>query len=103
MSDKKGKLAPILAASCGGCEISVLAINEKNPRRGHASILSCGPASWTARSANRENGRSIHRPLLFNGGIRTSEQEYMARYCGPSPRSSWLSARAPAKAASRSG
>ena len=29
MSENKGKLAIYWAASCGGCEISILALNEK--------------------------------------------------------------------------
>ncbi len=82
MSDAtKGKLALYWAASCGGCEIAVLAINEK--------ILDVAAAVRHRLLARRRRRQGPRRGeacptasidvCLFNGGIRTSEQEYMAQ------------------------
>lgn len=77
---EKGKLAIYWAASCGGCEISILAINEKIlDVAGAFDIVFC-PCIMDTKARDIE-----HMPdqgidvCLFNGGIRTSEQEYMAR------------------------
>lgn len=80
MSEKKGKLAIYWAASCGGCEISILAINEKILEvQKHFDIVffPCG-ADGKVRDVEKMADGEID-VCLFNGGIRTSEQEYMAR------------------------
>ncbi len=79
MSDK-GKLAIYWAASCGGCEISILALNEKILDVANAfDIVFCPCIMDTkARDIERMADGAID-VCLFNGGIRTSEQEYMAR------------------------
>jgi F420-non-reducing hydrogenase small subunit len=80
MSDKKGKLAIYWAASCGGCEISILAINEKIlDVQKHFDIVffPCG-ADGKVRDVEKMADGEID-VCLFNGGIRTSEQEYMAK------------------------
>ena len=81
MSDKpKGKLALYWAASCGGCEIAVLAINEKILDVAAAFDIVFWPVAVDAkvRDVERMPDRSID-VCLFNGGIRTSENEYMAQ------------------------
>ena len=80
MSDKKGKLALYWAASCGGCEISVLAINEKILDVANAFDIVMWPCvmDGKVRDIEKMADKSIDL-CLFNGGIRTSEQEYMAR------------------------
>jgi F420-non-reducing hydrogenase small subunit len=81
MSDQpKGKLALYWAASCGGCEIAVLAINEKILDVAAAFDIVLWPVAIDAkvRDVERMADRSID-VCLFNGGIRTSENEYMAQ------------------------
>jgi F420-non-reducing hydrogenase small subunit len=76
----RGKLAIYWAASCGGCEISILALNEKIlDVAGAFDIVFCPCIMDTkVRDVEKMPDRSID-VCLFNGGIRTSEQEYMAR------------------------
>ena len=81
MSDKpKAKLALYWAASCGGCEIAVLAINEKILDVAAAFDIVLWPVAVDAkvRDVERMPDGSID-VCLFNGGIRTSENEYMAQ------------------------
>ncbi len=76
----KAKLAIYWAASCGGCEISILGIHEKIVAVGEAFdivIFPCG-ADGKVRDVEKLPDGAIDL-CLFNGSIRTSEQEYMAR------------------------
>ena len=79
MSDK-GKLAIYWAASCGGCEISILALNEKIlDVAGAFDIVFCPCIMDTkVRDVEKMPDQSID-VCLFNGSVRTSEQEYMAK------------------------
>ncbi len=76
----KGKLAIYWAASCGGCEISILALNEKILDVAAAFDIVFCPCIMDTKvrhvEAMPDQGIDV---CLFNGGIRTSEQEYMAR------------------------
>jgi F420-non-reducing hydrogenase small subunit len=76
----KGKLALYWAASCGGCEIAVLAINEKIlDVAAHFDIV-FWPVAVDAKVHNIEAMEDGAIDVcLFNGSIRTSEQEYMAQ------------------------
>ena len=76
----KGKLALYWAASCGGCDIAVLAINEKILDVAALFDIVLWPVAVDAkvRDVERMPDGSID-VCLFNGGIRTSEQEYMAQ------------------------
>ena len=76
----KGTLALYWAASCGGCEIAVLAINEKILDVAGLFDIVFWPVAVDAkvRDVERMPDGSID-VCLFNGGIRTSEQEYMAQ------------------------
>lgn len=76
----KGKLAIYWAASCGGCEIAVLAIDEKILKVGELFDIVFWPcaADGKVRDVEKLPDGSIDL-CLFNGGIRTSEQEYMAQ------------------------
>ncbi len=80
MSDeKKGKLALYWAASCGGCEIAVLALNEKILDVAAAFDIVFWPVAIDAKVHDVEQMADGEIDVcLFNGGIRTSEQEYMA-------------------------
>lgn len=76
----KGKLAIYWAASCGGCEISILGIHEKIMEVDKAFdivLFPCG-ADGKVRDVEKLADQAIDL-CLWNGGIRTSEQEYMAR------------------------
>jgi F420-non-reducing hydrogenase small subunit len=77
---KKGKLALYWAASCGGCEIAVLAVNEKILDVANAFDIVFWPVAVDAKVKDVEAmpDKSID-VCLFNGAIRTSEQEFMAR------------------------
>jgi len=76
----KAKLALYWAASCGGCEIAVLAINEKILDVAAAFDIVLWPVAVDAKVRDIEKmpDGSID-VCLFNGSIRTSEQEYMAQ------------------------
>lgn len=76
----KGKLAIYWAASCGGCEISILGIDTKILDVAAAFDLVMCPciADGKVRDIEKMEDGEID-VCLFNGGIRTSEQEYMAR------------------------
>ena len=77
---KKRKLALYWAASCGGCEIAVLAINEKILNVAALFDIVLWPVAVDAkvRDVEKMPDGSID-VCLFNGSIRTSEQEYMAQ------------------------
>ena len=79
MSDK-GKLALYWAASCGGCEIAVLGIDDKILQVAEAFDIVFWPCvvDGKVRSIEKMPDQGIDL-CLFNGAIRTSEQEYMAR------------------------
>jgi len=76
----KPKLALYWAASCGGCEIAVLAIDEKILEVANAFDIVFWPVAIDAkvRDVEKMPDQSID-VCLFNGSIRSSEQEYMAR------------------------
>jgi F420-non-reducing hydrogenase small subunit len=80
MSKSKPKLALYWAASCGGCEIAVLAINEKILDVAAAFDIVFWPVAVDAKVRDMEKlPDGAIDVCLFNGGIRTSEQEYMAQ------------------------
>jgi len=81
MNDEpKGKLALYWAASCGGCEIAVLALNEKILDVDALFDIVFWPVAVDAKVHDvEEMADGSIDVCLFNGGIRTSEQEYMAR------------------------
>ncbi|RPJ40984.1 MAG: oxidoreductase [Candidatus Latescibacterota bacterium] len=77
---EKGKLALYWAASCGGCEIAVLAIDEKVLEVAKAFDIVFWPCVMDGKVRDIEKMPDKGIDLcLFNGGIRNSEQEYMAR------------------------
>ena len=76
----KPKLALYWAASCGGCDIAVLAIDDKILKVAEAFDLVLWPVAIDAKVRDIEKmpDKSID-VCLFNGSIRNSEQEYMAQ------------------------
>jgi F420-non-reducing hydrogenase small subunit len=78
--NNKGKLALYWAASCGGCEIAVLAIDEKILDVAALFDIVFWPVAIDAKVHDVEKMADGEIDVcLFNGGIRTSEQEYMAQ------------------------
>jgi len=75
----KPKLALYWAASCGGCEIAVLDIQEKILDVAAAFELVFWPVAidFKVKDVEAMDDKSIDL-CLFNGAIRTSEQEKMA-------------------------
>jgi F420-non-reducing hydrogenase small subunit len=79
-SNAKPKLAIYWAASCGGCEISILAIDEKILDVAAAFDIVMWPVAMDGKVRDIEKLADGEIDVcLFNGGIRTSEQDYMAQ------------------------
>jgi len=80
VSTQRRKLAVYWAASCGGCDIALLNINEKILEVAEAFDIIFWPcvADGKVRDVEKLPDASIDL-CLFNGGIRNSEHEYMAR------------------------
>lgn len=78
--DAKKKLALYWAASCGGCEIAVLALNERILAVDEAFDLVMWPCVMDGKTRDVEKLEDGAIDVcLFNGSIRTSEQDYMAQ------------------------
>ncbi|MCL4193776.1 MAG: hypothetical protein KJZ87_18710 [Thermoguttaceae bacterium] len=76
----KGKLAIYWAASCGGCEISILGIDAKILDVAAAFDIVLWPCATDGKVRDVEKMADGEIDVcLFNGAIRTSEQEYMAQ------------------------
>jgi F420-non-reducing hydrogenase small subunit len=76
----KGKLAIYWAASCGGCEISIFQIDAKILDVAAAFDVVFWPCATDGKVRDVERMADGEIDVcLFNGGVRTSEQEYMAR------------------------
>jgi F420-non-reducing hydrogenase small subunit len=76
----KLKVALYWAASCGGCEIATLAIGDKILKLAEAADIVFWPVAIDAKYADVEKmpDGSIDA-CLFNGAIRNSENEHMAK------------------------
>ena len=76
----KPKVALYWAASCGGCEIAQLEIGEKILKLAEAVDIVFWPVAIDVKYQDVEAmpDKSIDA-CLFNGAIRSSEQEHMAK------------------------
>ena len=80
MSKNKLKIAFYWAASCGGCEIAVLDINEKILDVVQIADIVFWPVAIDVKYKDVEAMPDKHIDIcFFNGSIRNSEQEYMAK------------------------
>ena len=80
MPEGKRKFAMYWAASCGGCEIALLGINEKILDVADAFEIVFWPCVADGKVRHVERLPDDHIDLcLFNGAVRNSEHEYMAR------------------------
>jgi len=74
------RLAFYWAASCGGCEIAVLDINEKILEVVQTADIVFWPAAIDVKYGDVEKMPDKYIDVcFFNGGIRNSEQDRMAR------------------------
>jgi F420-non-reducing hydrogenase small subunit len=80
MPKEKLKLAFYWAASCGGCEIAVLDINEKILDVIQIADILFWPVAMDIKYKDIEAMPDKHIDIcFFNGSVRTEEQEYMAK------------------------
>jgi F420-non-reducing hydrogenase small subunit len=80
MSKNKLKIAFYWAASCGGCEIAVLDINEKILDVVQIADIVFWPVAIDIKYKDVENMADGYIDITFlNGSIRNSEQEHMAK------------------------
>jgi len=80
MEKEKPKFAFYWAASCGGCEIAVLDINEKILDVVAKVDIVFWPVALDIKYKDVEAMPNKHIDVcFFNGAIRTEEQEYMAK------------------------
>ncbi|MEM3379075.1 MAG: oxidoreductase [Candidatus Bathyarchaeia archaeon] len=78
--NKKLKIAFYWAASCGGCEIAVLDINEKILDVVKIADIVFWPVALDVKYADVEAMPDKYIDItFFNGSIRNSEQEHMAK------------------------
>ncbi|MCX8152971.1 MAG: oxidoreductase [Candidatus Bathyarchaeota archaeon] len=79
-TNKKLKIAFYWAASCGGCEIAVLDMNEKILDVVKIADIVFWPVALDVKYADVEAMPDKYIDItFFNGSIRNSEQEYMAK------------------------
>jgi F420-non-reducing hydrogenase small subunit len=77
---QKLKIAFYWAASCGGCEIAVLDLNEKILDVVKIADIQFWPVALDVKYKDVENMPDKHIDItFFNGSIRNSEQEHMAK------------------------
>jgi len=80
MAKEKLKLAFYWAASCGGCEIAVLDINEKILDVVQMADIVFWPVALDIKYKDVENMPDKYIDIcFFNGSVRTEEQERMAK------------------------
>src|SRR4030042_1087943 len=80
MDKNKLKIAFYWAASCGGCEIAVLDINEKILDVVQIADTVFWPVAMDVKYKDVEAMPDKHIDIcFFNGSIRNSEQEHMAK------------------------
>src|SRR4030065_2255698 len=80
MSKEKMKIAFYWAASCGGCEIAVLDINEKILDVVNMADIVFWPVALDAKYKAVEAMPDKYIDIcFFNGSVRSEEQEHMAK------------------------
>jgi len=80
MAEGKLQLAMYWAASCGGCDVAVLDVNEKILDIAAAADIRLWPIAMDFKYHDVEGWRDGEIDVcLFNGAVRNSEQAYLAR------------------------
>lgn len=79
MNESKPKLGVYWAASCGGCDVSLLGIHEQILELVDAAEIAFWPAATDFKYQDLKNLSSNELTVtLFNGALRSSENEEMA-------------------------
>jgi len=80
MAKEKLKLAFYWAASCGGCEIAVLDMNERILDVANIADIVFWPVAMDIKYKDVENMPDKYIDVcFFNGSVRSEEQEHMAK------------------------
>jgi F420-non-reducing hydrogenase small subunit len=80
MAKEKLKIGLYWAASCGGCEIAVLDINEKILDVVQIADIVFWPVAMDVKYKDVENMPDKYMDVcFFNGSVRSEEQEHMAK------------------------
>ena len=80
MAKEKLKIALYWAASCGGCEIAVLDINERILDVAKIADIVFWPVAMDIKYKDVENMPDKYIDVcFFNGSVRSEEQEHMAK------------------------
>ncbi len=80
MTKSKLKIAFYWAASCGGCEIAVLDLNEKILQVAELADIVFWPVAMDVKYKDVEEMPDKYIDItFFNGSVRNSEQEHMAK------------------------
>jgi len=80
MAKEKLKIGFYWAASCGGCEIAVLDINEKILDVVQIADIVFWPVAMDVKYKDVENMPDKYMDIcFFNGSVRSEEQEHMAK------------------------
>jgi F420-non-reducing hydrogenase small subunit len=80
MAKEKLKIGFYWAASCGGCEIAVLDINEKILDVVQIADIVFWPVAMDVKYKDVENMPDKYMDVcFFNGSVRSEEQEHMAK------------------------
>jgi F420-non-reducing hydrogenase small subunit len=80
MAKEKLKIAFYWAASCGGCEIAVLDINDKILDVVNIADIVFWPVAMDVKYRDVENMPDKYIDIcFFNGSVRSEEQEHMAK------------------------
>jgi F420-non-reducing hydrogenase small subunit len=80
MAKEKLKLAFYWAASCGGCEIAILDINERILDVANIADIVFWPVAIDVKYKDVENMPDKYIDVcFFNGSVRSEEQEHMAK------------------------
>src|SRR5512137_547046 len=80
MADRKLQIAIYWGAACGGCDVAVLDTNEFILEVGKIADIRLWPIAADGKYADVEKMKDGELDLtLFNGAVRTSENEHLAR------------------------
>ncbi|MBM4395363.1 MAG: oxidoreductase [Deltaproteobacteria bacterium] len=80
MADKKLQFAIYWAASCGGCDVAILDVNEKILDIAAAADIRLWPVAMDFKYKDVEGWADGEIDVcLFNGAVRNSEQLHLAR------------------------
>jgi F420-non-reducing hydrogenase small subunit len=78
-TNRRPRLAIYWAAACGGCDIAIVELREKLVELAAEAEIVFWPAAMDFKYADVEGMPDLHIDIcLFNGAIRTTENQHMA-------------------------